>query len=190
MTSTGDGEGAEGRPDEAADPAEAPPAAGPPTDEAAAAEPEPGSSSASRRRPLDDDDVARRWKELTADLRDLESLGDLAERETLPEPRKPRPEPRPARALGPRDYVESAADEDAGEYEPEEPARLSSADPVLAIGWVAAVAPLLCLLLLVVLASPSRPLVMTLGAITLCGVGMLLWRLPTQRKDDGDGAVV
>ncbi|ROR71775.1 hypothetical protein [Bogoriella caseilytica] len=192
MTSTGDGEGAEGRPEEAADPDEPPQAPESPAPEASATEaggPEPD-GPAPRRPRLDDEDVARRWKELTADLQDLESLGDLASRDPLPEPRKPRPQPGPARARewGPRDYGEP--DEEADGFEPEEPAQLSAADPVLAIGWVAAVAPLVCLLLLVVFASPSRLLVMTLGAITLCGVGVLLWKLPTHRSDDGNGAVV
>lgn len=186
MTSTGDGEGSEGRPDDAADPAD--------KDREPRAHGDrelTGPADLSERRPLDDEDVARRWKELTAELQDLSSLGERAEREALPPPRKPRPEPgaRP-RQLGPRDYAEPAGAEDVNDFVPEEPAQLSSADPVLAIGWVAAVAPLLGLLFLVIFAAPSRLLVMTLGAVTLCGVGLLLWKLPTHRQDDGDGAVV
>lgn len=187
MTSTGDGEGAEGRADDPADADSMPHAAEPPPADIAANGPEMPPAVGAQRPRLDDEDVARRWRELTADLRDLESLGAEADRETYPEPRKPRPAR--AREWGPRDYGEPE-DPDGERFEPEEPAHLSAADPVLAIGWVAAVAPLVCLLLLVVLASPSRLLVMTLGAITLCGVGLLLWKLPDQRSDDGDGAVV
>ncbi len=171
--------------------------------------------------PLDDATVAQRWAELTADLGDLEvpdglredaetARGDGGSAGTDENPQTDVPQRRPdrdgaldpgafapsrdlfaERALGPRDYLEPE-DPDGDRFVPPDPEPIGGADPVLTLGWVATAGSLLAALVLVVLASPPRWLLLALGAALLCGIGLLLWRMPAGRDEDDhdDGAVV
>ncbi|GAA4433105.1 hypothetical protein GCM10023169_39720 [Georgenia halophila] len=162
--------------------------------------------------PLDDATVAERWAELTAELGDLEVPEDPRRDDRSPRDRAApdgaapdgaapgggatpddgdqAPAPR-ARPLGPRDYIE-IEDPDEQRFVPPEPGPLEHTDPVLTLGWVATIGSLLLGLVLFVLASPGGWVMLALGAALLCGVALLLWRMPANRDDDdhSDGAVV
>ncbi|MFC7406081.1 hypothetical protein [Georgenia alba] len=154
----------------------------------------PSRDGASEPGPLDDAQVAERWAELTAELGELEVPRDErsdrdpdleADGDGATATHQPRP-------LGPRDYLEQE-DPDGDRYVPPDPEPLQHSDPALTLGWVATVGSLLVGLVLFVVTSPGRWVTVGLGATLLCGVGLLLWRMPAHRDedgDDGDGAVV
>ncbi|MDD9207803.1 hypothetical protein PU560_15205 [Georgenia sp. 10Sc9-8] len=130
--------------------------------------------------PLDDDAVQARWAEITA------HLGELG---TPPAPTGEEPAPTPPRApSGPRDYaVDEDEDEDDG-FEPPDPGPVRATDPVVVLGWAAVAGSLLALIVLPLAWSPLPGLVVTtVIAVLVAGAGLLLWRMPRSRDDDGLG---
>lgn len=86
---------------------------------------------------------------------------------------------------GPRDWDAAPPDDD---FVPPEPDPVLAGDPSLVLGWIAAVGlPVLMVLLVVLLPSRVPPLGwIVLIAASLAAWLYLAWRLPRERKDDGD----
>lgn len=128
--------------------------------------------------PLDDDAVQARWAEITA------HLGDLR---TPPTPAGEEAAPAPSRApYGPRDYA--VEDDDDEGFEPPDPGPVRATDPVVVLGWAAVAGSLLALIVLPLAWDPLPGLVVTaVIAVLVAGAGLLLWRMPRSRDDDGWG---
>lgn len=89
---------------------------------------------------------------------------------------------------GPRDYT--APPEPEG-FVPEEPAPLTGAQPLSVLAWIGAVgAPLAMLLSALVWQSAPWSAVLGMIAVFIASVAYLLLRLPSERNNDDDGAVV
>ena len=127
--------------------------------------------------PLDDDAVQARWTEITAHLGELDTSPTSAGDEPAPAPsRIPR---------GPRDY---AVEEEDGDFEPPDPGPVRPTDPVVVLGWAAVAGALLALIVLPPIWHPLPGLVVTtVIAVLVAGAGLLLWRMPRSRDDDGLG---
>ena len=76
-------------------------------------------------------------------------------------------------------------------FEPPEPAPLSTAEPALAAAW-AGVGLSLGVLLIITIFVRTAPSVLTwtLAGVFLVSAGYLGYRLPRERHDDDDGAQV
>ncbi|MBI9114244.1 hypothetical protein [Sanguibacter suaedae] len=99
-------------------------------------------------------------------------------------PRTPRPS-----ASGPRDW--DGDDGDEGEFVPPDPGFRLGDDKVRNLGWAAVVAaPLLGVLAAIFWRTAPTELFVAATAVFLTGVGVLVWRLPTDRDDPGDGGAV
>ncbi|OMH24253.1 hypothetical protein BKD30_08920 [Tersicoccus phoenicis] len=91
-------------------------------------------------------------------------------------------------APGPRDHVVDEPDED---FEPPEPAPLSSAEPALALAWTGVVVSLGLLLVVTVFLRPAPSVfAWALAGLFVISAGYLAYRLPRERHDDDDGARV
>ena len=93
-----------------------------------------------------------------------------------------------AAALGPRDY---AAEDDAGDFVPEEPPSLAGTDPLTMLAWLGAIgAPVA--LLLAVMFWRSAPLLAIVGmvAVFILAVVYLIMKLPQEKDENDDGARV
>ncbi|MHA7289388.1 hypothetical protein ACX80V_07045 [Arthrobacter sp. MDT3-24] len=91
-------------------------------------------------------------------------------------------------AFGPRDY---AAEDDAGDFVPEEPPSLAGTDPLTMLAWLGAIgAPLA--LLLAVMFWRSAPLLAIVGivAVFILAVVYLIMKLPQEKDENDDGARV
>lgn len=92
-------------------------------------------------------------------------------------------------AAGPRDYF---AEDDDGEFVPEELPSLSLADPAVMASWIGAAGGPLFLVFSAIFWR-QIPLLVVFAVILafLAGTGYLLFRLPSDRDhDSGDGAVL
>lgn len=141
----------------------------------------------------DADDVDARFAEITASLGDLTVPPADAEERRSEGPADPAPpDAAPPPEPGPRDYVVQDDDEDG--YTPPEPEPLSTGDPVVAIGWVAVLAPLVLVLVYLMLWRGMPAALLGLAGVAfVLGVGVLVWRMPSRRSpedDDDNGAVV
>ncbi|WP_427017156.1 hypothetical protein ACQCSX_00320 [Pseudarthrobacter sp. P1] len=90
---------------------------------------------------------------------------------------------------GPRDYE---AEDDDGEFVPEDPPSLANAEPALVLAWIGTAGGPIALLLTALLWR-TAPLTVVVGIIVafVACAGYLVYRLPGHRDDDGDdGAVV
>lgn len=89
---------------------------------------------------------------------------------------------------GPRDW--DAPDEDpfVTDFTPPEPEPVLSGRPDRVLAWMCAVgAPLLIVVLLIFWQSVVPPLAWTvLVGASVLGWGYLLWKLPHERRDEGD----
>lgn len=94
----------------------------------------------------------------------------------------------PPGSSGPRDHVVEEPEEN---FEPPEPAPLSTAEPALAAAW-AGVGLSLGVLLIITIFVRTAPSVLTwtLAGVFLVSAGYLGYRLPRERHDDDDGAQV
>jgi hypothetical protein len=91
-------------------------------------------------------------------------------------------------AFGPRD---SAVEEDAGDFVPEEPPSLAGTDPLTMLAWVGAIgAPIA--LLLAAMFWRSAPLLAIVGmvAVFILAVVYLIMKLPQEKDENDDGARV
>jgi hypothetical protein len=91
-------------------------------------------------------------------------------------------------AFGPRDY---AAEDDAGDFVPEEPPSLAGTDPLTMLAWLGAIgAPIA--LLLAVMFWRSAPLLAIVGmvAVFILAVVYLIMKLPQEKDENDDGARV
>ena len=91
-------------------------------------------------------------------------------------------------AFGPRDY---AAEDDAGDFVPEEPPSLAGTDPLTMLAWLGAIgAPLV--LLLAVMFWRSAPMLAIVGtvAVFILAVVYLIMKLPQENDENDDGARV
>lgn len=153
-------------------------------------------------------DVDARWRQIVAELGDLDTAGTPP---TGPEPhaRTGRPDPRPGtddghasaapstpapgsdpRAWQPDPAVEEAEDH----FVPPDPGPVLGGDPLLTMAWTATVGvPALVVVAAVVWRDIPMSVLTAAGAVFLAGVGLLLWRMPHRRddeRDDDPGAVV
>jgi hypothetical protein len=142
----------------------------------------------------------RQWNDIVAELTTPVPGGpsEPPDRpsEPLPDTDDPSAAPAaPVRATGPRDWpttpeVEALEDADS-HYEPPDPGHVLGRDPLANLAWVlVTVAPLVMLVTLLVARPFPRLLGEIAGAAFLAGVGILVWRMPRDRDDDGPGAVV
>lgn len=93
-----------------------------------------------------------------------------------------------AAASGPRDY---AAEDDAGDFIPEEPPSLAGTDPLTMLAWLGAIgAPIA--LLLAVMFWRSAPMLAIVGmvAMFILAVVYLIMKLPQEKDENDDGARV
>ncbi|ALV40199.1 hypothetical protein AU252_02615 [Pseudarthrobacter sulfonivorans] len=91
-------------------------------------------------------------------------------------------------AFGPRDY---AAEDDPGDFVPEEPPSLAGTDPLTMLAWLGAIgAPVA--LLLAVMFWRSAPLLAIVGmvAVFILAVVYLIMKLPQEKDENDDGARV
>ncbi len=91
-------------------------------------------------------------------------------------------------AFGPRDYT---AEDDAGDFVPEEPPSLAGTDPLTMLAWLGAIgAPIA--LLLAVMFWRSAPLLAIVGmvAVFILAVVYLIMKLPQEKDENDDGARV
>ena len=145
------------------------------------------------------DDVEARWLEIVARLEVSGERRDVAADAVGPtgQPSTGTPDHarviRPAAPTGPRAWAPDPAVEEAEDhFEPPDPGPVLSGDPLLTMAW-AAVIGMPALLLVAVIAWRDIPTLLLEGAgVTFLGaVGLLLWRMPRHRDDDGGpGAVV
>lgn|GEM_PF-2841379 len=91
----------------------------------------------------------------------------------------------PRDGAGPRDWVAAEAKED---FEPAEPAPLLAGRPDRVVAWLAGIfLPLALVVLALFWRSATPPLLWPiLGVGTLASWAYLVWRMPTERRDDGD----
>lgn len=89
---------------------------------------------------------------------------------------------------GPRDYE---ADDDDGEFVPEDPPSLAGTEPLTMLAWIGAIGGPVTLLLFTMFWR-SAPLLAILGVIAafVVAVGYLIMRLPHEKNDSDDGARV
>ena len=145
------------------------------------------------------DDVEARWLEIVAHLEGAGEPGGVAADALGPTglPATGMPDHvrvvRPAAPTGPRAWAPDPAVEEAEDhFEPPDPGPVLSGDPLLTMAW-AAVIGVPGLLLIAVVAWRDIPTLVLEGAgvAFLGAVGLLLWRMPRHRDDDGGpGAVV
>ena len=91
-------------------------------------------------------------------------------------------------AFGPRDYT---AEDDGGDFVPEEPPSLAGTDPLTVLAWLGAIgAPIA--LLLAVMFWRSAPLLAIVGivAVFILAVVYLIMKLPQEKDENDDGARV
>lgn len=145
------------------------------------------------------DDIEARWKQIVADLGDLDVEGATEPFDdgtdepvdgstSVPvllaeptEPRSWRPDP--------------AVEEAENHFVPPDPGPVLGGDPLLTMAWAAAVGvPVLLIVVAVVWRDVPMSWLAAAGAVFLAGVGLLLWRMPHGDDDDPNdndpGAVV
>jgi hypothetical protein len=153
-------------------------------------------------------DVEARWLEIVEQLTTADPSTDPApragRRRDDPAAVEPSPEagtppsgyarivrgvdPERFRAWSPDPDVEEAEDH----FEPPDPGPVLSGDPLLTLAWTAVVGvPLLLLFSVVAWRDIPTWLLEGAGVAFLCGVALLVWRMPKDRDDSsGPGAVV
>ncbi|HEY3437512.1 MAG TPA: hypothetical protein VGK35_07475 [Actinotalea sp.] len=153
-------------------------------------------------------DVEARWLEIVEQLTTADPTADPAPRASRrrddPAAVEPTPEagtppggyarivrgvdPERFRAWTPDPDVEEAEDH----FEPPDPGPVLSGDPLLTLAWTAVVGvPLLLLFSVVAWRDIPTWLLEGAGVAFLCGVALLVWRMPKDRDDtSGPGAVV
>ena len=93
------------------------------------------------------------------------------------------------RPPGPRDWLPPPEPEEP--FVPPEVPPIGG-DPVLTLAWFGAVGgPIMMIVILVFWSTAPRFAIAVCAAVFLASLGVLLWRMPTERSDDDDdGAVV
>jgi hypothetical protein len=144
----------------------------------------------------DADDVDLKFAEITAGLGDFTLPPDEPHAGHVDdEPEDARP-PAPVDP-GPRDFtLGPEVDVEDGEepgYQPPDPPSITGADPLLALGWVGVVVPIVLVFLYLMLWRDMPVGLLVLGGFAfVLSVGLLVWRMPSSRDPDDhdDGAVV
>ena len=97
----------------------------------------------------------------------------------------------PLPMTGPRVYAAPEEDEDDGGFTPPEPPPLGSGEPLVVLAWIGALGGPLMLLLFAMLWR-GAPLAVVLGTIAVFAgsAAYLLFRLPSHRDENDDGAEV
>lgn len=154
------------------------------------------------------------WLDLVARLEHMDEDGNTRDADAEREPAAPQEDPAPGHGVpgpagspaertraifenqplsmsGPRDYAAPEEDEDDGGFTPPEPPPLGSGEPLVVLAWIGALGGPLMLLLFAMFWR-GAPLAMVLGTIALFAgsAAYLLFRLPSHRDENDDGAEV
>ncbi len=142
---------------------------------------------------LDSDGPARAGKPTS--FGDFDPLGISRAPHAAPRGNGPDADTGPAAGTGPpgpRDYAAEDPWQDGDDFVPEDPPLLSAVEPALMLAWTGAVGGPIVLLLTALLwrGAPLTAIIAMIAAFVV-SAGYLMFRLPSQRDDDGDdGAVV
>ncbi len=92
---------------------------------------------------------------------------------------------------GPRDYAADDPWPDGDEFVPEDPPPLSSVEPALMLAWTGAVGgPIVLLLTALLWRGAPLTAIIAMIAVFVVSAAYLMFRLPSQRDDDGDDGAV
>ncbi len=92
---------------------------------------------------------------------------------------------------GPRDFAAEDSWPDGDEFVPEDPPLLSSVEPALMLAWTGAVGgPIVLLLTALFWRGAPLTAIIAMIAVFVVSAAYLMFRLPTERDDDGDNGAV
>ncbi|MCY0904221.1 hypothetical protein [Arthrobacter sp. H14-L1] len=92
---------------------------------------------------------------------------------------------------GPRDYAAEDQWPDGEEFVPEDPPPLSAVEPALMLAWTGAVGgPIVLLLTALLWRGAPLTAIIAMIAVFVVSAAYLMFRLPSQRNDDGDDGAV